>query len=108
MQQYMKDFYENIKLHSMATDLYFMGGEDNSKYKSKLLNYLQIIYNQPTADDNWINTNYTVSNQYYIDMIDKKSASAQIGNQFNADVDQSMSPIKNSCVRFNYTVIIFN
>ena len=45
MQLYMKDFYENIKLHSMATDLYFMGGEDNSKYKSKLLNYLQIIYN---------------------------------------------------------------
>ena len=37
---YIKDFYENIKLHSMATDLYFMGGEDNSKYKSKLLNYL--------------------------------------------------------------------
>ena len=48
----------------MATDLYFMGGDDNSKYKSKLLNYLQIIYGQPTSDDNWINTNYTVSNQY--------------------------------------------
>ena len=72
----MKDFYENIKLHSMATDLYFMGGEDNSQYKSKLLNYLQIIYNQPTPDNNWINTNYTLSNQYYVDMIDKKSAKA--------------------------------
>ena len=30
MDLYKKDFYENINLHSMATDLYFMGGEDNS------------------------------------------------------------------------------
>ena len=71
----------------MATDLYFMGGEDNSQFKSKLLNYLQIIYNQPTPDDNWINTNYTFSTQYYVTMIDKKSAKADIYNNFEAVVD---------------------
>ncbi|KAM3142756.1 hypothetical protein pb186bvf_005140 [Paramecium bursaria] len=103
MQQYMKDFYENIKLHSMATDLYFMGGEDNSKFKSKLLNYLQIVYNQPTTDDNWINTNYTFSAQDYIEKVDNKSVKAQISNQFSTVVDQTMSPTKNTCVRFNYT-----
>ncbi|KAM3142762.1 hypothetical protein pb186bvf_005146 [Paramecium bursaria] len=103
IELFQKDFYENIDLHSMATDLYFMGGEDNSKYKSKLLNYLQIIYNQPTADDNWINTNYTFSAQYYIEKNDDKSVNAVILNWFIAVVDQPVSPTKNTCVRFNYT-----
>ncbi|KAM3142775.1 hypothetical protein pb186bvf_005159 [Paramecium bursaria] len=102
IELFRKDFYENIKLHSMATDLYFKGGEE-IQYKSKLLNYLQIIYNQPTTDDNWINTNYTFSAQVYIYKVDNKSVKAQDFNRFSTVVDQTMSPTKNTCVRFNYT-----
>ena len=88
----------------MATDLYFMGGDDNSQYKSKLLNYLQIIYNQPTPADNWINTNYTLLPDSYVAKIDDKSVQATISNQLDAKVDQTMSPTKNTCIRFNFTV----
>lgn len=80
----MKDFYENIQLQSMASDLYFMGGDDNSQYKSRLLNYLQIIYNQPTPADNWINTNYTFIPDSYVVKIDDKTARAGINNQFDS------------------------
>ena len=48
----------------MATDLYFMGGDYNSQFKSKLPNYLQIIYNQPTIYNNWINTDKWIINLY--------------------------------------------
>lgn len=84
-----------------------MGGEDNSLYKSKLLNYLQIIYNQPTPDNNWINTNYTVASASYVAKIDDKSAKAAINNQFDVNVAQKMHPTKNSCIRYNFTVIFF-
>ena len=83
----------------MATDLYFMGVDDNSKFKSKLLNYLQIIYNQPTPDNNWINNNYTLMVDSYVTLINNISSTAK--------VVQTMTPNKNTCVRFNYCIFFF-
>ncbi|KAM3142812.1 hypothetical protein pb186bvf_005196 [Paramecium bursaria] len=100
---YLKDFYWNIKLESMSSDLYFMGGEDNSQYKSKLLNYLQQIYNQPTAENNWINMNYTFDSQNNITLIDDKSVKGTKTYKQTAVVDQFMDSTKNTCIRFNFT-----
>lgn len=60
-----------------------MGGEDNSLFRSKLLNYLQIIYNQPTPDNNWINTNYTVAYGLNADRPDDKTVRCRANNQFS-------------------------
>ena len=41
----------------------------------------------------------------YVAAIDDKLAKSVIQNTFDAPVKESMSPTKNSCIRFNYTVI---
>ncbi|KAM3142712.1 hypothetical protein pb186bvf_005096 [Paramecium bursaria] len=82
-----------------------MGGNDNSKFKSLLLNFLQIVYNQPTPNNNWVNRDYNFQGGTHIDQISWKKVRGLSTSTLSVSVRASitMSPTQNTCIKFNFT-----
>ncbi|KAM3142728.1 hypothetical protein pb186bvf_005112 [Paramecium bursaria] len=103
----LNDFYQNLQIGSLPITLFFMGGNDNLRLKSILLNYLQQVYVQPTINQ-WNNGNFTWSSrpESTIEPNNPKGLTGNANNMYGTQVQQEMSSTLNSCIRFNWTNIV--